>query len=269
MSIEVTIRNRWNMEVVHQSGERSCNLCYRDSYLTGDHIEIQVSHTNQFYMIGIDDAMEQSLVYMTEKMFLYEIPFGEKHESYPVHAFQGNLHVIRVRKAEKWEWTAYRNQAYNCLDQHVNYGVFPHAKANVETRGESVFAARNAIDGYTLGSSHGIWPYESWGINRQDDAFLMLEFGRDIWTDRIDLFLRADFPHDNWWNQVTFSFSDGTQMNMELEKTNDRQSLLYKPKKISWVKMHDMQKAEEESPFPALSQIEVYGKDDGDEREDH
>ena len=49
------------------------------------------------------------------------------------------------------------------------------ASANVETRGESVFAARNAIDGVKANRSHGAWPFESWGINRQDDAQLTLE----------------------------------------------------------------------------------------------
>ncbi len=49
--------------------------------------------------------------------------------------------------------------------------------ANVETRGEAVFAARNAIDGVTVNDAHGEWPYESWGINRREDANMRLEFG--------------------------------------------------------------------------------------------
>lgn len=54
---------------------------------------------------------------------------------------------------------------------------YPHATANVETRGESVFAAKNAIDGVRANRSHGEWPYESWGINMQDDAAMKLDFG--------------------------------------------------------------------------------------------
>ena len=44
--------------------------------------------------------------------------------------------------------------------------------ANVETRGEAVFAARNAIDGIYENDAHGIWPYQSWGINRDPNAAL-------------------------------------------------------------------------------------------------
>ena len=47
--------------------------------------------------------------------------------------------------------------------------------ANVETRGEAVFAARNAIDGIYENDAHGIWPYQSWGINRDPNAALTLD----------------------------------------------------------------------------------------------
>lgn len=38
------------------------------------------------------------------------------------------------------------------------------------TRGESVFAAQNAIDGITVNTCHGEWLYQSWGINMQEDS---------------------------------------------------------------------------------------------------
>ena len=44
----------------------------------------------------------------------------------------------------------------------------------LETGGEAVFAARNAIDGIYENSSHGEWPYQSWGINRDPNACLTL-----------------------------------------------------------------------------------------------
>lgn len=64
-----------------------------------------------------------------------------------------------------------------------------------------MFAARNAIDGVVANDSHGRWPYESWGINMQDDAELTLDFGRAVDFDRIVLYTRADFPHDNCGNR--------------------------------------------------------------------
>lgn len=54
----------------------------------------------------------------------------------------------------------------------------------------------------------------------QEDAEITLNFGRKIIADKIILYTRADFPHDNWWINVTFTFSDGTEITVDLEKTD-------------------------------------------------
>ena len=82
-----------------------------------------------------------------------------------------------------------------------------------------MFAAVNAIDGVTANESHGMWPFESWGINRQDDATIRIDFGREVEIDRIILYTRADFPHDNWWEQATICYSDGSKEQIAMEKS--------------------------------------------------
>ena len=164
-----------------------------------------------------------------------------------------------MRPALEREIYAYRNLAKNSMDQHGDPGCYPHASANVETRGEAVFAARNAIDGVLANESHGYWPYESWGINQQDDAELTLEFGRPVDFDEIVLYTRADFPHDNWWEQVTFTFSDGSEETVSLEKSVKPHIIPMKKSGITWLKFGKLIKADDPSPFPALTQIEVYG----------
>ena len=114
-------------------------------------------------------------------------------------------------------------------------------------------------DGVTMNASHGEWPYESWGINRQDDARMRIDFGREVAADRLILYTRADFPHDNWWEQVSFTFSDGSSLDMKMEKSYKPHEITFEAKKITWLEMHDMKKADDPSPFPALTQIEVYG----------
>lgn len=147
----------------------------------------------------------------------------------------------------------------NVCDQHQIKNLYPHATANVETRGESVFAVQNAIDGVTANGCHGEWPFESWGINKQEDAKMRIDFGRTVDVDEIILYTRADFPHDNWWKKVSFTFSDGSLIDMTMEKSSKPHVLSFPTKTISWVEMHDMKKSEEASPFPALTQMEVYG----------
>ena len=154
----------------------------------------------------------------------------------------------------------YRNLSENVWDQHGEVSCYPHASANVETRGESVFAALNAIDGVTASESHGEWPYESWGINRRDDATWKLEFGRPVTMDKLVVYTRADFPHDNWWEKMSVIFSDGSKRVLELTKGGRAQVFEMKKENIEWLEIGELIKADDPSPFPALTQMQVYGR---------
>lgn len=235
-------------------------LVYSGNYEPGDKIIVSVPKVPGYYVIRIDDCMDEALVYLTEQVFTYYIPFDEKKVAYNPKAFCGEHHYLTVRAAAEWEAGAYRNIAKNSIDQHGVQGCYPHAYANVETRGESVFAARNAIDGMLSNESHGAWPYESWGINQQDDAEITIDFGRMVDIDRIVLYTRADFPHDNWWTQAALSFSDGTQEIVEMKRQVEPHEFVINRICITWIRMHTMIKSDDPSPYPALTQIEVYGK---------
>lgn len=263
MENRICIRNKEyaiKAEMVGTTENGMVILAWNGRYEEGDEILFQAAVPNEFYVIRADDSMDEALVYMTDCQLHYRIPFGEKKRSYNPKAFDGERHYLTMRKAFPWE-LGYRNLALNPLDQHGEHGCYPHALANVETRGEAVFAARNAIDGVCANRSHGDWPYESWGINCQDDAELTLEFGRKVDFDQIVLYTRADFPHDNWWEQVTFTFSDGTSETVALKKQYDAHVLPVARRGITWMKLGKLIKSEEPSPFPALTQIEVYGKE--------
>lgn len=256
---KISVRNK-DGEIKKQNiGEEECRLVYEDAYLHGDRIVIESSEVNRYVMVSVDDAMGTAFSYLTTQEFVYEIPFDEKRISYSPKAFTGNIHLILIRLATKEEIGAYKNLAFNVNDQHGTPGLFPHVSANVETRGESVFAARNAIDGNRENNSHGAWPYESWGINQNDEAEWTLEFGREVIADKIVMYTRADFPHDNWWVNVTLCFSDGSTIDWALEKTNKPHVLTFAPKTIHSLTLCKLIKADDPSPFPALSQFEVYG----------
>lgn len=234
-------------------------LAFQGIYEEGDKIQFKVPKKNEFYQIRIDDTMDEAMVYLTKDQVCFEIPFHEKKKSYNKKAFTGDRHYLTIRRAEPYEIGIYKNLAKNVMDQHGENECYPHASANVETRGESVFAARNAIDGVLANRSHGSWPYESWGINKNDNAEMLLEFGRRVDFNRIVLYTRADFPHDNWWTNATFSFSDGTEETVEMEKSSKPHVFHIEKKAVTWVKLSRLKKADDPSPFPALTQIEIYG----------
>lgn len=259
ISVKVLDQNGKTLAVSRGSDE--VNLVYSAAYQEGDRIIVDTSEVNDHYWIQIDDALGRDLVFFKEGTFSYPIPFGSKRIQLSPKTFSGEKHLLSVKKAKPFEYLAYRNLSRNVNDHHANANVFPHAFANVETRGESVFAAMNAIDGVTASESHGEWPYQSWGINQRPDAEMTIDFGRLVEVDRLAFYLRADFPHDNWWEKVTIEFSDGESMEFELYKTGAAQEFTFEPKRVLWIKLKDMKKADDPSPFPALTQLEVYGKE--------
>lgn len=256
LCIKVIDKNGLTVNVKRDETEVSLPLFHE--YREGDQIIVEVSDTPVYAWLQLDDALGKSLVYLTGS-FSYPIPFGEKRISLSPKAFAGGRHLLTLKKARDYEISAYRNLAFNICDCHENRTCYPHASANVETRGESVFAARNAIDGITAGSCHGEWPYASWGINRDPGAALKLDFGRAVTIDRIIIYLRADFPHDNWWKSGVLTFSDGSTMKLSFSKTGAAQEFTFEPKTVRGLEFSHLVKAETESPFPALTQIEVYG----------
>ncbi len=260
-SVSIAVKDKDGREKALASGENQAILVFEGQYEEGDVIVLSTEKTDAHYVVRIDDCMDESLVYITKREVTYFIPLGEKKVSYNPKAFTGERHYLTIRTATSYEEESYRNLGKNVMDQHGDTGCYPHAFANVETRGEAVFAARNAIDGVLAGESHGEWPYESWGINRQEDAELTLEFGRPVDFDTLILYTRSDFPHDNWWVKATFTFSDGTSEVVEMEKSSKPHVFEIKREHITWIRLSNLIKADDPSPFPALTQIEVYGKD--------
>lgn len=240
------------------SGEDQVVLVNTSEYEEGDRICLETDTKNIHLWLQADDALGASLVYITDNVSFF-IPFGEKRAGYSPKAFYGNRHYLYARVAREDEIYAYRNLALNVYDRHGETNCYPHAWANVETRGEAVFAARNAIDGVLANLAHGEWPYESWGINRREDASITVEFGREIVADKVILYTRADFPHDNWWKQARLTFSDGESMILTMEKSVKPHVFPIEPKRITWVRLEELVKSDEPSPFPALTQMEVYG----------
>ena len=242
------------------TGQDFVQLAFLAEYWEGDSIILESSEEDIWLWLQLDDALGASLCLLKSSALTFAIPFGEKRLSYSPKVFSGERHYLYARLAREDEIYAYRNLALNVCDQHGEPLLYPHAYANVETRGESVFAARNAIDGVCENSSHGEWPFQSWGINRRADAEMTVDFGTEVEVDKVVLYTRADFPHDSWWTRVTLTFSDGSCVNWPLEKSALPHTLSLNGKRTASVNLSRLIKADDPSPFPALTQIEVYGK---------
>ena len=107
-----------------------------------------------------------------------------------------------------------------------------------------------------------VWsrPYQSWGIGQRPDAEITVEFGRPVDMEELRLYTRADFPHDSWWTRATVTCSDGSREVVEMEQSVKPHRFSIQRKGITWIKLSELIKADDPSPFPALTQIEVYGR---------
>lgn len=260
MQITLKILNKDNIVLMENSADGLVGLVYQGEYAEGDKILLETEDKPAHIVWQVDDALGSAMCYVKDSV-TYDIPFGEKKFVYSPKTFSGNMHYLYAREATKEEVESYRNLALNVADQHKEVACYPHASANVETRGEAVFEAKNAIDGVFENHSHGRWPYASWGINRDPNAELRIDFSRKVKTDCLKLTLRADFPHDAWWTQATVTFSDGSREILHLVKTDMPQAFPIAEREIEWLTLGELIKAEDESPFPALTQIEVYGRE--------
>lgn len=242
-------------------GESTVSLLYQAAYRSGDTIHLENDSTNcgWYAVIQLEDSLAPALVYLPESGLTYRIPEEAERIVFSPKAFSGEKHLVRVRLAVPEELAARRNLAFNCYDRHGSNGFYPHSSANVETRGEVVFASYNAIDGVYENSGHGSWPYQSWGINRDPNAALQLDFGRPVCIDELRLTLRADFPHDSWWTSATVEFSDGSREVLSFCKSAVPQCFAIAQRTVTWLLLTELIKAEDESLFPALTQLEAWG----------
>ena len=235
-------------------------LQIEERYKEGDYLSICTDIWPIPLRICLDKTRPAADIWLTANRMEFQIPFKKDRGVYPVNAFSLENSYISVEKISQEEWEIYRNLSENPWDKRGETSYYPHCRANAETRDEAVFAARNTIDGVLENSCHGEWPYQSWGEDENQSAEIMIEFGRRVLVDKVTICLRADFPHDNYWKEATLLFSDGSREKITLKKTKEVQKFVVIPRKIEWVKLIEMIRGEEESPFPALTQWAVYGK---------
>lgn len=257
--IKLKVQDQAGNTLLTAPADQQVSLVYCHAYQPGDTICLEIDTPGQYCVIQLDDTMAPTLVYVQERFVSFAIPFGAQAEVYSPKSFQGSCHVIRGRLAGQEEILKRRNLALNPYDQHRDVGMYPHASANVETRGEAMFAARNAIDGVFENTSHGNYPYESWGINRDPNAAMTVAFGRKVRVDEIRLTLRGDYPHDNHWVSGVVVFSDGSREKVSLTDSLLPQTFPIVPREVTWLTLQELIPAPGNSPFPALTQLEAWG----------
>lgn len=256
--IKLSLKNK-NKELAISNSGKIVNIAYETQYALGNYYELVADVYPVYVWAQLDSSLTPSLLYLTNK-WTYKIPFNlEREWPYPTGAFIGRRHYAWARLATKDEINLRQNLAINMHDQHDFSNAYPHATANVETDDNSVFFARNAIDGIEANNHHGSYPFESWGIGGRSDAKIKIDFGRKVNVDEVKIILRADFPHDTNWDYATLTFSNGDNQDIFLKHTADQQSFEVKQRNISWIELSNLKCNPNNQGFTALTQIEAWG----------
>ena len=179
---------------------------------------------------------------------------------------------MTARVLTKQELSTYRNLALNPCDQQLKHTtveeaasqeptvVFPHATTNSVSRELPDFRARNAIDGETQNGHHGVWPYQSWGPGLRDDLWWKIDFGRAVEVDKIRLMVRADFPHDSYWQSAVIEFSDGGQLPITIKPSADFQDFTFPKGSVSWIRLSKLVPADP-ARWCSFIEVEAWGRD--------
>ena len=257
--ITIRVKDAQNQLLAEASHASEAMLAVERVYEDGDTVEI-ISESKHL-RVQMDMAILPGEVYLPEGRMTWKVPAGEHRLAYSPAAFAGGKHLITARAMTAQEVSARRNVACNPSDLRGESDFYPHCTANVETRNEACFCARNVIDGMRIGNNHGQWPFQSWGIGAREDAWCLLDFGREVRVDEMALTLRSDFPHDAYWVSGHVVLSDGSEVAYNLEKTGERQYITLGEHTVRWMRLERMQKSDDPSAFPALIEWEVFGRD--------
>ncbi|MBP3360764.1 MAG: hypothetical protein J6N52_07930 [Clostridia bacterium] len=247
-------------KVLAEAAGTYASCVYRQKYNDGDYIELTCD--SEFVVMKLASHLADSIVYLPEKSFRYDIPKGDKRRIYAPNTWDTDLNIVTVREASDDEAYGYRNIAQNSAAVRFEDKYFPFARANHVTRDEVTFEERNSIDGIICQDSHGFWPFQSYAGGAREDIEYYLYFGRNVSVDTIIFYLRADFnnDHDTYWKSFDAEFSDGSKMSFSFEKSNSGQKFrLSEPKITSYIHLTNFKQASNPLSWAALSQIEVYG----------
>jgi hypothetical protein len=253
----------------------SAVLAFDHEYQPGD--QIVVAGPSRM-AVRVDDWMPECIVYLANSQhtpFSFDIPYGkgegQTRSPFSQDSFAGDWHRVTARRLTAQELSGYRNLALNACDEELQppsgkvsgeqqASVFPHASTNSVSRSLPDFRARNAIDGMTQNGHHGIWPYQSWGPELRNDLWWKVDFGRPVEVDKVRLMVRADFPHDSYWQSAVIEFSDGKQMPIEISQTGEFQDFTFPKKSVTWVRLNKLVPADA-TRWCSFIEVQVWGRD--------
>lgn len=245
------------------TGNGAAELKVTKAYSTSKTIKITIPDSQHYLAVTIaKDVLQESIVYLKKSVFTYKIP--DFSRSYPAEMKKAGC-TISARIPTVDELTANHNIALNTSDLLASTTVFPHASTTNVNNADAEWMARNIIDGFVQNNGHGTYPLQSWGPNdnvKPTDS-IKIDFGHDVNVAQLVLYIRADFPHDGYWDSCTLKFSDGTTMDISITNSARAQKITLDETKVtSSLTFTNFHKAANSTgPWCAWIELQVIGSE--------
>ncbi|HHW46510.1 MAG TPA: hypothetical protein GXX17_06340 [Clostridiales bacterium] len=237
-------------------------VLYTDvKYNQGDTVRIQLPEGEKYLMVSLNAKMGEALVYCPNGVFNYTFPDLTRAYNITVNPTREQAYVsnmITARVATEEDLKKERNLAFNPYDlTGSSPSQYPHVTESHYYNNQSEFAGRNIIDGMTGMKGHGSYPHQSWGPNQTGEFWVNIDLGREATVRRIEIYIRADFPHDTYYTSGELEFSDGTTQQISLIKTDKVQVFEVPNIKTSSVKIKNLKTAN--VGWAGLVEVKVIG----------
>ena len=210
------------------SGNGIVNLYVPAKYETGDRVKVILPEGEKYIGFTLSAKMGESIIYCPDGVFEYVVPDTSNMVTTISKSYANTTNYLTARILTEDELKVKRNLALNLYDYTNNPSVksditdqYPHITASSEwenSKGETHFYARNAIDGFTANTGHGGYPLQSWGPANSGSQWLTLDFGRGVNADELGIVIRYDVGHDTWFRsaKVIATFEDGTTKDQDI-----------------------------------------------------
>lgn len=265
-AIEYTDSLGGTRDEYYSEGYGLVQLFIGEKYEVGGKISITLPSGYDYIYVSLNHRIKDTLVYCPDGIFEYVIP------SYAEQVMPGSFMrycdpTISAYLPTEAELEQLYNVALNPYTDGIS-NVYPKTTSNDNFEnqpGDASFMDRNATDGFTANKGHGGYPNQSWGPtnslhNANNEAsYLQVDFGREVNISYLNVFIRADFPHDTYFKSLTLEFSDGTELQITLQGVATGQKIeIPNGKLTSSIRLKDFVAATP-GGWAAISELEVYG----------
>ena len=232
-------------------------------YQSGDTVTATLPEGYHYLAVSLGKTAGEAILYLADGSFLYKIQ-PDAANYLPPLLLRSKQHITaRIPTAE--EIAESRNLARNPYDHKDQKStVFPHASTSNQYN-KAEFGAHNAIDGNCKNTSHGNYPYESWGTYEavKTTDYFMIDFGREVKADTLTLYLRADFAgnHDAYFSTVIVETSDGGKQAIHPVRSADAQTFELGGVTTSFVRLTGFVTDKSKGTWSGYTEVEVNGSE--------